>query len=89
MAHLQLEAKRECIPAILDAAEIGALMTELPCPYRQMVFLAATTGLRVSALLGLKWDDIHFESLQIQLNRGVVHQVVGDLKTETSRKPCL
>ena len=80
-------AKRECIPAILDAAEIGALLTELPCPYRQMVFLAATTGLRVSELLGLKWDDIHFESKEIQLNRGVVHQVVGDLKTEASRKP--
>lgn len=52
-----------------------------------MVFLAATTGFRVSELLGLKWDDIHFESQEIQLNRGVVHQVVGDLKTEASRNP--
>ena len=80
-------AKREHIPAILDAAEIGALLTELQYPYRQMVFLAATTGLRVSELLGLKWDDIDFDSQEIRLNRGVVHQVVGDLKTEASRKP--
>lgn len=80
-------AKRECIPAILDAVEIGALLTELLCPYRQMVFLAATTGLRVSELLGLKWDDIDFESEEIRLNRGVVHQIIGDLKTEASRKP--
>lgn len=80
-------AKRERIPAILDAAEIGSLLTELSYPYRQMVFLAATTGLRVSELLGLKWDDIDFQSQEIHLNRGVVHQVVGGLKTETSRKP--
>jgi len=80
-------AKRETIPTVLDAAEISALLTELQHPYRQMVFLAATTGLRASELLALKWCDINFESLEICLDRGVVHQVVGDLKTETSRKP--
>jgi integrase len=80
-------AKRERIPAILDAAEISALLTELQYPYRQMVLLAATTGLRVSELLGLKWHDIGFESQEIHLNRGVVHQMVGNLKTEASRKP--
>lgn len=80
-------AKRECVPTVLEAAEIGALLTELNHPYRQMVFLASTTGLRVSELLALKWHDINFESLEICLNRGVVHQVIGDLKTEASRKP--
>jgi len=80
-------AKRECIPTVLDAAEISALLTELQHPYKQMVLLAATTGLRVSELLGLKWSDIDFESYEIQLERGVVHQVVGSLKTEASRKP--
>jgi len=80
-------AKRKCIPTVLEAAEIGALLTELKHPYRQMVFLASTTGLRVSELLALKWHDINFEALEICLNRGVVHQVIGDLKTEASRKP--
>ena len=84
---MRQSAKRECIPAVLEAPEIGALLTELNHPYRQMVFLASTTGLRVSELLALKWHDIHFESLEICLNRGVVHQVIGDLKTEASRKP--
>jgi len=72
-------AQHECIPTVLDAAEISALLTELQHPYRQMVFLAAT-GLRASELLALKWCDINFESLEICLNRGVIHQVVGDLK---------
>jgi integrase len=80
-------AKRKVIPCVLDLAEVSALLTELKHPYRQMVFLAAATGLRVSELLALKWGDINFDSLEISLNRGVVHQVVGDLKTEASRKP--
>src|SRR5216683_2324269 len=80
-------AKREVIPSVLDLAEISALVTELQHPYRQMVLLAAATGLRASELLGLKWRDINFDSLEISLNRGVVHQVIGDLKTEASRKP--
>ena len=80
-------AKRERIPTVLDAAEIGALLSELQCPYRQMVLLAATTGLRVSELLGLKWSDVNFELLEICLKRGVVHQIPGDVKTEASRKP--
>ncbi len=50
-----------------------------------MVFLAASTGLRISELLGLKWVDIDFEALEIRLTRSVVDQVVGDMKTE--RKP--
>ncbi len=80
-------AKREAIPGFLDLAEISALLIELKHPYRQMVFLAATTGLRVSELLALKWGDINFESLEISLYRGVVHQVIGNLKTEASCKP--
>jgi integrase len=80
-------AKREAIPGVLDLAEIRALLTELHHPYKQMVFLAAVTGLRVSELLALKWGDINFDSLEISLNRGVVRQVIGDLKTEASRKP--
>lgn len=80
-------AKREVIPSILDLAEISALLRALEQPYRQMVFLAAATGLRASELLALKWGDISFDSLEISLNRGVVHQVIGDVKTEASRKP--
>jgi len=80
-------AKRERAPEVLTEDEIKSLLAELSEPYRTMVFLAATTGLRVSELLALKWSDVNFENLQISLNRAVVHQVVGELKTEASRKP--
>lgn len=52
-----------------------------------MVFLASTTGLRVSEFLGLKWQDINFDELEIHLVRAIVNGVVGDMKTEASRKP--
>jgi len=87
LSLVRQSAKREVIPSVLDLAEISALLAELRHPYRQMVLLAAATGLRASELLGLKWRDINFDSLEIALNRGVVHQVIGDLKTEASRKP--
>jgi|SRR5579859_20586 len=80
-------AKREHIPEVLDVGEIRSLLTELQHPYKAMVFLAAATGLRASELLGLKWQDVDFESLEINLNHGVVHQIVGELKTEASQKP--
>ena len=39
-----------------------------------MVFVAATTGLRVSELLGLRWLDCDFEDGEIHLTRGIVRQ---------------
>jgi integrase len=79
-------AKRERIPEVLDVSDIRSLLTELPYAYKAMVFLAAATGLRASGFLALKWQDVDFESLEINLNHGVVQQVIGELKTEASRK---
>jgi integrase len=82
-------AKRQCTPDVLEVSEIKALLAELPEPVKTMVFLAASTGLRISELLGLKWADIDFDALEIHLSRAIVDQVVGDMKTEASRKPLL
>src|SRR5919109_126479 len=80
-------AKRECIPDVLDVGELRSLIAELEYPCKAMVFLAAAPGLRASELLGLKWQDVDLESLEINLKHGVVHQILGELKTEASRKP--
>jgi integrase len=80
-------AKRQSIPAVLEVDEARALLSELKDPYRTMVFLAMSTGLRVSELLALKLQDIDFDSQEVNLRRGIVHQVVGGMKTEASRKP--
>lgn len=80
-------AKRLRTPDVLDVGEIRALLSELRDPFWTMVFLAATTGLRVSEVLGLKWHDIRFDVLEIHLVRAIVDGVIGDMKTEASRKP--
>lgn len=80
-------AKRQRVPDVLEVDEIKALLAELPEPVKTMVFLAASTGLRASELIGLKWGDIDFNTLEIRLSRGVVDGVVGEMKTEASRKP--
>ena len=79
-------AKRERLPDVLTALEIGALLVELPDPCRTAVLLAACTGLRVSELMALKWTDIHFDAGEIRPARAIVDQVVGNLKTEASGK---
>src|SRR5664279_5266309 len=55
--------------------------------FRVMVLLDAATGLRRSELLALKWEDIDFERLQINVRRSIYLNVVGNCKTEASRKP--
>ncbi|MBB5059104.1 integrase [Granulicella aggregans] len=80
-------AKRTRVPDVLTTLEIGSLLVELENPWRTAVYVALTTGLRVSELLALKWADFDFVAGEIQLSRGIVRQHVGEMKTEASRKP--
>jgi integrase len=80
-------AKRQHAPCVLDVEEIRALLAELTGMYRVMVFVAVTTGLRVSELLALRWEDCDCEAGEIHLTRGIVRQRETMMKTEASRKP--
>jgi integrase len=63
------------------------LLWELEDPWLTAVYLAVTTGVRVSELLGLRWNDCAFDKGEINLRRGIVRQHIGEMKTEASRKP--
>ncbi|MGA7401658.1 MAG: site-specific integrase [Candidatus Sulfotelmatobacter sp.] len=80
-------AKRTRVPDVLTVEEIGKLLGELADPWRTAVYVAVTTGLRVSELLALKWADMDFAAGVIHLRRGIVRQHIGEMKTEASRKP--
>ena len=79
-------AKREKVPDVLTADEIGALLVELREPCHTAVLLASCTGLRISELLGLQWRDIQFDAGEIRPVRAIVDAHVGALKTEASGK---
>jgi len=87
MLAVRQSAKRVRIPEPLEAEEFRALLAELPLMVRTMGVIAATTGLRISEVLGLKWQDVDFEHLSLSVTRSVVDDVIGKCKTETSRKP--
>ena len=80
-------AKLTKTPDVLDAEELRKLLSELQNPAKAVVFLTAATGLRISEALGLKWSDVDFSAGMINLRRAVVHQHVGEMKTEASQKP--
>ncbi|HEX3103816.1 MAG TPA: site-specific integrase [Terriglobales bacterium] len=80
-------AKRKAVPAILSASEVQRLLAVLQIRERTLVLLAFGTGLRMSELFGLKWNDIDFRRNEISVTRSIVFQVVGPCKTEASQKP--
>jgi integrase len=87
MKLVRQSAKREKVPDVLELAELQLLLSKLSVRERTLALLDAATGLRVSELLALRWDDVDFENLELSVTRSIWHQVVGNCKTEASAKP--
>jgi integrase len=43
-------------------------------------------GLRISEALALRWEDVDWLGSRLSVRRGIVEQVVDDVKTEGSAK---
>jgi integrase len=80
-------AKREKVPEVLELFELQLLLSKLFVRERTLALLDAATGLRVSELLALRWSDVDFKNLELNVTRSIWHQVVGNCKTEASAKP--
>jgi integrase len=80
-------AKRERVPDVLELSELQLLLSRLELRERTLVLLDAATGLRVSELLALRWEDVDFKALELRVTRAIWHQVIGECKTEASAKP--
>lgn len=86
-AGVRQSSKRVSVPDILEVSEMQDILERLLPRDRTLVLLSMVTGLRRGELAGLKWQDIDFANLQIDVQRSVVNQVVGRCKTEASQKP--
>ena len=85
--HVRQSAKRSRIPTVLSPEQIRLLLEKLVELPKTAVLLGASTGLRVGEILGLKWEDVGFETLELRVTRDVVKQRIERCKTEASRKP--
>ena len=87
ISSVRQSAKRRNTPVVLTIEQIQCFLSHLEDPCRTAVLLDAASGLRVGELLGLKWEDVHFETLEVNITRSVVKQRITRCKTEASRKP--
>ena len=51
-----------------------------------MLLVALSFGLRISEVLGLKWKDVNWLDQTLGIERGVVKQIVDDVKSAHSAK---
>lgn len=77
-------SKRLKKPRVLTPAEFKVLLEMLAEPYRTMVITIACLGLRVSELVALKWGDLDFQNLAVQVGRAFVRGKVNPTKTDAS-----
>jgi integrase len=80
--------KRVRKPISLTPEQFRLLLKTLggdPC-WRTMLLVAVGFGLRISELLGLKWGDVDWLGKTIRIERGVVKQIVDDVKTNCSAR---
>jgi integrase len=54
------------IKPYIDPAKFSALLSLIPEPYATMVCVAVYTGLRASELIGLKWKNVHADSITVE-----------------------
>jgi integrase len=75
---------------VLDPRDSYRIFCELKAPENVLILLLATTGLRISEALGLKWSDIDWNQGLIHIQRSWTMGHEGDTKTEASEDsvPC-
>ncbi len=59
-----------------------------PLDFRCMLYLLITTGLRRGEVLGLQWQDIHFNANLIEINRTVVRTKEKGVIVNTPKSDC-
>jgi integrase len=82
--------KRMKRPRSLTVEEFQVLREQLEEPFRTMALVCVCFGLRISECMALKWADVDWLNGTLYVERGIVHQVVDDVKTpESQRSMCI
>ena len=70
----------------LTVEEFYALLNELHEPFATMARICVCLGLRISETLALRWEDVDWLGSRLSIRRGIVEQIVDDVKTEDSAR---
>lgn len=70
----------------LTVEQFHALLKELHEPFATLGLLSVCLGLRISEALALRWSDLDWLGARLSIRRGIVEQVVADVKTEGSAR---
>jgi integrase len=73
-------------PRSLTVEQFQKLNALLKEPFRTIALVSVCLGLRVSELLALRWQDVDWLGAKLNIERGIVTQIVDDVKTDSSRK---
>ena len=73
--------KRTRMPHSLTVDEFRRFLPRLGEPMRTIALMCISFGLRISECLALKWSDVDWLDGKLRVERGIVRQTVGDLKT--------
>ena len=84
LVRIKGATKRLRKPRCLTVEEFQKFLTQLEGAFRTMALVCISFGLRISECLALKWSDVDWLNAKLTVERGIVRQVVGDVKTEYS-----
>jgi len=73
-------------PRSLTVEEFQGFVQHLSEPFRTIAVVSVCLGLRISECLALRWADVDWLNGRLTVERGIVMQVVGDVKTTESRR---
>jgi len=79
-------SKRIRKPRILTVDQFRLLLSHLREPFNTLALMCVCFGLRISEALALKWADVDWLNGTLRVERGIVQQIVDDVKTDDSRK---
>jgi integrase len=79
-------SKRIRQPRSLTVEEFQQLAQQLEGPFHTIALVCVCFGLRISECLALRWSDVDWLNGTLSVERGIVHQVVDDVKTPESQR---
>ena len=79
-------SKRTSKPRSLTVDEFQRFIVHLEEPFRTIALTCVCFGLRISECLALRWSDVDWLNGKLSIQRGIVRQHVGDVKTDYSQK---